>query len=221
MPATIEAPSPVETATNAAEWHASLGGVPLGRILMAPPPGRATEADALRGNCVELVNGTLVEKAMGQQESWLAMELVYLLIGFLRDHDLGKVSGPDAGARMLSENVRMPDVSFFAWSQFPSSVIPLEKVASIAPRLAVEVLSESNTRAEIAMKLGEFFASGTTLAWVIDPRKRTARVHTAAETFTELTETDALDGGDVVPGFRVVLADLFAAADRRSPRSQP
>jgi Uma2 family endonuclease len=221
MPATIGTPPPAETAATAADWLASLGGVPLERVRMRPLPGTATEADALRHNCVELVNGTLVEKAMGQKESRLAMQLVYLLIGYLQTHDLGWVSGPDAAARMTDENVRLPDVSFFRWDQFPGSVMPDEKVAGVSPRLAVEVLSESNTSAEIAMKLAEFFASGTALAWVIDPRKRTAHAHTAPEAFTELTDADTLEGGPVLPGFRVTLADLFSAADRRTPGSQP
>jgi Uma2 family endonuclease len=215
MPATIGTP-PAETAATAADWHAGLGGVPLERVRMRPLPGTATEADALRHNCVELVNGTLVEKPMGQPESWLAMELVYLLIGYLREHNIGRVSGPDAAARMRSKNVRIPDVSVFRRSQFAGSVIPADKVAAVAPQLAVEVLSESNTRDEIAQKLSEFFASGTTLAWVIDPWKRAARVHTAPETFTMLTEADSLDGSDVLPGFSCSLAELFAAAEEQS-----
>jgi len=205
---------------------AGLGGVPPERIWMTPTPGTATEADVVRvvessdRRLVELVDGTLVEKAMGQRESRIAGELIYLLIGYLKLHDIGWVSCPDGMARMRGGNVREPDVSLFPFSMFPDEVMPSEKVASVAPALAVEVLSESNTVAEIAKKLREYFASGTTLAWVIDPEKRVARVHTAASTFTTLDDTGVLDGGEVAPGFRCTLAELFAAGEHRSARKK-
>ena len=217
---------PVPTMADVAAILAGLGGVPLERIWMTPTPGTATEADVIRvvesldNRLVELVDGTLVEKAVGQRESRIAVELIYLLIGYMKVHDIGWVSGPDGMARMRGGNVREPDVSVFPFSMFPHEVMPREKVASVAPALAVEVLSESNTVAEIAKKLVELFASGTALAWVIDPEKRVARVHTAAATFTTLDDTGVLDGGDVVPGFRCTLAELFAAGEQRSARKK-
>ena len=73
-----------------------------------------------------------------------------------------------------------------------------------------EILSKSNTKKEIARKLGEYFASGTQLAWIVDPRTRTVRVHTSPTESTRLdAEAGVLDGGDVLPGFRLPLADLF------------
>jgi Uma2 family endonuclease len=98
--------------------------------------------------------------------------------------------------------------------------MPREKVASVAPQLAVEILSESNTVAEIAKKLREYFASGTTLAWVIDLENRIARVHTMATNFTALDATDTLDGGEILPGFRCPLGNLFEEASRRSARKK-
>ena len=214
----------LEPVATLADLVAGLGGVPLDRIWLSPRPGTATEADVIRiveslnNRLVELVDGTLVEKAVGQRESRIAVELIYLLIGYMKVHDIGWVSGPDGMARMRGGNVREPDVSVFPFSMFPDEVMPREKVASVAPALAVEVLSESNTVAEIAKKLAEFFASGTTLAWVIDPEKRTAKVHTDAATFTTLDDTGVLDGGEVAPGFRCTLAELFAAGEHRSAR---
>jgi Uma2 family endonuclease len=87
-------------------------------------------------------------------------------------------------------------------------------VPQLAPDLAVEVLSPSNTRAEMARKRGEYFRAGVRLVWEIDPRKRGVRVYTAADQFTDLSAGDALDGGTVLPGFTLPLADLFAELDR-------
>jgi Uma2 family endonuclease len=59
------------------------------------------------------------------------------------------------------------------------------------------------------------FRAGVRVVWMIDPQTRTAAVHTAPEALTPLTEAQDLDGGDLLPGFRLPLAALFAALDRR------
>ncbi len=215
-----------EPVVTLADLVAGLGDVPLERIWMTPRPGTATEADVVRivesadKRLVELVDGTLVEKLVGQRESRVTGELIYHLIGYTKRHDIGWVSIPDGMTRMSGGNVRLPDAAFYPFSMFPNDTAPDEKVASVSPALAVEVLSESNTVAEIAKKLAEFFASGTTLAWVIDPDKRTAKVHTSASDFTTLDATGTLDGAEVLPGFRCALADLFAAGEHRSARKK-
>ena len=220
MPATMP---PVPTMADVAAILAGLGGVPPERIWMTPMPGTATEADVIRvvesldNRLVELVDGTLVEKAMGQRESRVTGELIYQLIGYTKQHDIGWVSIPDGMTRMSGGNVRLPDAAFYPFSMYPNDTAPNEKIASLSPALAVEVLSESNTVAEIAKMLREYFASGTKLAWVIDPEKCVARIHTAATTFTTLDETGSLDGAGVMPGFRCALGRLFIAGDHLSP----
>jgi Uma2 family endonuclease len=80
----------------------------------------------------------------------------------------------------------------------------------VIPNLVVEVLSESNTRAEIAGKLKEYFFAGVQLVWVIDPRARTAATYTAPDEKTDISAAGTLDGGKVLPGFVLPLAALFA-----------
>ncbi len=224
MTATIV--NPVPTMADVAAILAGLGGVPPERIWMTPTPGTATEADVIRivesadKRLVELVDGTLVEKAVGQEESRITIRLGGKFDVYCEDNDFGWVSGPDGMTRMKGGNVRGPDLSVFPFSMFPDGEMPDELVASVAPMLAIEVLSKSNTVAEIAKKLVELFASGTTLAWVIDPKKRSAKVYTAATKFTTLDATGVLDGGEVVPGFRCPLADLFAVGKHRSARKK-
>ena len=79
----------------------------------------------------------------------------------------------------------------------------------LAPDLAVEVLSKSNTKPEMKRKLGEYFEAGVRLVWMVDPRKRTVRVHTAADQSFLIKEGESLDGGDVLPGFVLPLRELF------------
>jgi Uma2 family endonuclease len=79
----------------------------------------------------------------------------------------------------------------------------------VVPDLVVEVLSKGNTKGEMSRKLEEYFGAGVRLAWVVDPRKRTVRVHTTATRSRLLREPDELDGGEVLPGFRLPLTELF------------
>ena len=116
---------------------------------------------------------------------------------------------------MLLGLVRLPDVAFVSWDRLPERRVPDEPIPNVVPDLAVEVLSASNTAKEMARKRGEYFRAGVRLVWEIDPRARTARVYTSESSFTDLAVNDTLDGGTVLPGFTLPLAQLFAELDRR------
>jgi hypothetical protein len=107
-------PATIETVADLLE---SLGDLPPERIRMRPLPGTATEDDVLTADAgekrlCELVDGVLVEKPMGYDESPLAAEFIYALIEFLRRHNLGTAAGADGMMRLLTGLVRIPDVSF-------------------------------------------------------------------------------------------------------------
>jgi Uma2 family endonuclease len=154
-----------------ADLHKRLGKVPLERIRATPAPGTATEADLLVAGkpICELIDGVLVEKAMGTRESLLAG----LIFGYLWEHvgqnDLGRLLPGDGMCRLRPGNVRVPDVSFIPWERMPEKEEPEENVWSVTPALAIEVLSKSNTKAEIDQKITDLFATGCKLAWVINP----------------------------------------------------
>ena len=209
-------PRPVRHFDNGAEWLDALGGVPLERVIFDPLPGTATEADLLLfverdKRLCELIDGTLVEKPVGLIEAAIASNLTVEVGHHVRRNDLGAVSGSDSTLRMASSgHIRLPDFCFFAKARLPSGLLPPEPVPTLAPDLAVEVISESNTPREMARKLVEYFASGTRLAWYIDPSTRTVAVYRApGEPAFTLTEADALDGEDVLPGFSLPVAELF------------
>ena len=211
---------PEQTSDMLAEMLERLGGLPAERILYIPPPGTATEQDVIAyhdatNRLCELVDGVLVEKAMGYYESLLASVLIQFLREFIGPRNLGLVAG-EAGMMQLAPGlVRMPDVSFVSWDRFPQRKIPRDAIVNVAPDLAVEVLSKSNTPAEIQRKLNEYFAAGTRLAWIIDPETHTASVYTAADQFIHLTEDGALNGGEVLPGFELTVRRLFEEAGPR------
>jgi Uma2 family endonuclease len=193
-----------------------LGGIDPGRIRLQPPPGTATEKDLVRvveckiGLLCELVDGTLVEKAMSVEESLLAGWLLTLLTNFVRPRRLGVVFGPDAMLRVAPRQIRLPDVTFVGPAKWRAWCRARPAIADFGPDLAVEVLSRKNTRAEMNRKRRDYFAAGTRLVWEINPRRRTVAVYTSLRDPIRLTASDTLDGRPVLPGFSLALAELFA-----------
>lgn len=192
-----------------------MGNVPLDRIVFDPPPGTATVADVIRlidgdQKCaVELVNGTLVEKPMGLRESQIAIEVSNRIYNFQKPRQLGVVTGEHGTIRMVLGNVRIPDVAFFRRSALPDGCLPSEPAPQLAPALAVEVLSASNTEEEMRIKVREYFESGVELVWMLDPQLETLRAYDAPERFRQLTRDEVVDAGNVLPGFSVRVGDLF------------
>ena len=204
-----------------AELLDQLGDVPPHRVLLRPTPGTATERDVIAlhdrtNRLCELIDGVLVEKAMGAEESIFALWLGHYLLTYLTAHDLGQALGADGFIRLFPGAVRVPDVSYISWGRFPEKGVGA--IAPVIPDLVVEVLSKSNTRREMDRKLREYFEAGVRLVWYVDPKKRTARVYTAVNRSTLLHEDDHLDGGDVLPGFRLGLREWFDKAGRTGRR---
>jgi len=117
---------------------------------------------------------------------------------------------PDGPSRLQSGLIRFPDLTFVSWKRLPRREYPTTPIADVVPNLAAEVLSEGNTSAEMERKRREYFFAGVELVWEIDLFDRTVAVYTAPDVVTILTERDTLDGGRVLPGFRLPLAQAFA-----------
>lgn len=218
--------SPVATFETFADVARRLGDIPLNRIFWLPH--LATEEDCIRycevHGPTELIDGFLVEKAMGFRESLLAAMLIRHIGNFVIPKKLGLVGAPDAIMRLRKGQLRLPDVSFITWDRLLATDAHTKKVAPFGPDLAVEVLSEGNTRKEIDQKRNEFFAAGTKLIWVIDPKTRTAEVYndpTRPNQMTFIRENEALDGGTLLHGFRLPLAELFADVEPPAPPTTP
>ncbi|HUY33613.1 MAG TPA: Uma2 family endonuclease [Pirellulales bacterium] len=199
-----------------------LGGVPLDRIRLHPAPGTATINDVImvqekEGTLCELVEGVLVEKTVGYNESRLAVVLGGLLHAFVASRNLGLVTGADGTMEIMPDLVRIPDVAFTDWDRLPGGEPPTSPVPRLAPTLAVEVLSISNTPGEMEVKREDYFDAGVVLVWEIDPRTRTAVVYSSVTDVIKLAADGVLDGGTVLPGFRLPLNELFAELDRKGP----
>ena len=202
-------------AVTIADLLARLGNVPASRVRLSPTPGTATEKDLLKvldheNRPCELVEGTLVEKALGFNESEIAAQIITLLNSFVRRHNLGLVTGEAGTIRLMPGLVRIPDVTFVSWDRLPGRKRPKVPIPHLVPDLAIEVLSKSNTKPEMARKLREYFEAGVRSVWIVDPKKKTVRQYSALDQSVLLSEDQSLDGGAILPDFVLRVKDIFA-----------
>ena len=108
------------------------------------------------------------------------------------------------------DTVRGPDVSFISLARLHPHQVPEEFIPG-APDLAVEILSPSSRWSEVEEKIADYFAAGTRLVWVVDPRERRAIVRYPDRPPRVVASGESLDGEDVVPGFALALAELFGS----------
>ena len=111
------------------------------------------------------------------------------------------------------DTVRGPDVCFYSHARLPRAEVA-KGLPPVPPDLAVEVLSEWNTDREMSRKRREYFDAGVRLVWMIDPTERTVHAYTATDHFTTHGVGDILDGGEVLPGFRLPIREWFERAER-------
>lgn len=208
----IPTESGVRTAADLVEWF---GPIPLHRICFDPPPGSATEEDVIEihnreDRLFELVDGILVEKTMGTYEAYLATVIALLLGNYVREHKLGIVLGADGMMRLAPQLIRIPDAAFISWDRLPGRRVPRDPVADLAPDLAIEVISKWNTHKEMERKLGDYFAAGVRQVWYAYPTTRDFHVYAAPDRWTVFGEDQTIDGGDLLPGLRLAVREVFA-----------
>ena len=197
-----------------AELQRRFGAVPPDRVLTDPAPGTAThedwEAANRRGDGLyELIDRTLIRKAVSDLSSWLGGKLFRLIGNFAEDRGLGYVHPAD-GFFDLPDGLRAPDAAFTRLADRPHGLQD-HGYSDVPPALVVEALSPGNTAREMELKRAVYFAAGVELVWEADPLARTVVVWTEPDADTALSAEagDGLTGGAVLPGFRVPLADLF------------
>lgn len=191
-----------------------LGDIPAERVWLTPYPGTATvddviEAEAKWNRLCELVEGTLVEKAMGMKESRIAVVLAGLMDSHAYTQDLGIVLGADGTMRIMPGLVRIPDVSFVSWKSLPERKIPEDPIPDLVPDLAVEVLSKGNTPKEMERKVAEYFAAGVRQVWLVDDRKHTFEVFTSPTKSRIYKGEQTIKGGKLLPGFALSVDSFF------------
>lgn len=166
---------------------------------------------SLQGKHFELLNGELIEMSPTKQTHGAIANLIaYLITGYVLPRKLGVVYAAETGFALSNGNVLAPDVSFTIKSRIEPEA---SGFTTVAPDLAVEVHSASNTEPEMQEKVSAFFEAGTRLVWIVYPRSRTIYVYTAPKRVSILAQDDPLDGGEVLPGFSVKAQEIFSILD--------
>jgi Uma2 family endonuclease len=158
----------------------------------------------------ELVRGRVVrEPPAGGYHSWFGVNLAAALRDFAGARQLGYVFGADCGFRLAfdPDTVRSPDLAFVRAARLPEG--PPAGFVPFAPDLAVEIVSPTDARGALARKAAEYLRAGTLLVWIIDPAARTVTVPRAAESPGVLRTGDTLTAEELLPGFRLPVADLL------------
>lgn len=160
----------------------------------------------------ELVAGRLVTMTpAGGLHGAVGMRLGGALTAYVDEHRLGVVLNADTGFKLESDpdTVRAPDVSFVAQSRISASGLPTGYWQG-PPDLAIEVLSPSDSRADLRAKVAEYLRLGVREVWFVEPVERQLTIHRPGETPRTVGEADTLEGGELLPGFRYPLARLFS-----------
>ena len=160
----------------------------------------------------ELVRGELKRMSpTGEEHGGVTMELAAPLHRYVKLNQLGRVYAAETGFKLESDpdTVRAPDIAFVRAERIQATG-RVQGYGEGAPDLAVEVLSPGNTKREMAEKVEEYFAAGARLVWIVNPKSKTVTVYRSLTDIVTLTEKAMLDGGEVVPGFQIPVAEIFA-----------
>ena len=161
------------------------------------------------GKRYELIRGVLVEKVTtGDPHALVVAMIAAVLIMFVGPRNYGGVRAGDPGylLEIGPDTVRAPDVSWIASGRVPEGT---RGFPNLAPDLAVEVKSPSNSNPEMRRKAEMWLSFGARQVWVADPDTTTITVYRPGVDPVELGEDDNIDGGDLLPDFTAPVWSLF------------
>ncbi|MEO8435808.1 MAG: Uma2 family endonuclease [Pyrinomonadaceae bacterium] len=160
----------------------------------------------------ELVKGELIRMPPppGHKHGLVAMRIAGPLHQYVESNNLGVVYAAETGFKIEEDpdTVRAPDVAFLRRERIEAAG-DVKGYWRGAPDLAVEVLSPSDRVTAVEEKVQKWLEAGTRMVWVVSPKLHTITVYRSLSDIVLLTEKDSLDGGEIVPGFRIALAEVF------------
>ncbi|MFH5805495.1 Uma2 family endonuclease [Alienimonas sp. DA493] len=200
----------LETAADLPALLERLGSVPAERVRFDPFPGTGTWEDVDRvrretGKLCELIDGTLVEKAVSDWTGYLGLRLGSLLMTFVLERKLGVCHGSD-GFFHFGGDLRAPDISYTPKERRRGGLLR-HGYSDMPPTLVVEVLSPGNTQREMALKRRTYFAHDVVRVWEVGDGVVT--VWEGLDASVELRGGQTLTGEPVLPGFAIAVDDLF------------
>lgn len=159
-----------------------------------------------RDRLFELIHGEIVEVVSNGESSEIGMLIGGFLTLFVRQHKLGRVTGADGGYMVAGERY-IPDAAYISRARQPA--VSRAAYNPLAPDLAVEVLSPSNDPGDMRIKIVNYLRAGT-VVWLVDPAQKQIEVYIPDQAPVILTINDTLNGGALLPGFTLLLSEIFA-----------
>jgi Uma2 family endonuclease len=161
----------------------------------------------------EVIDGVRVEREpMGAFETVLASWLCHLMNSFAAGKKVGLAVNEVLFVLNAARNLhRRPDVAFVSYARWPTSIVAREPAWNVVPDLAVEIVSPTNLAEEVDRKITDYFQSEVRLVWVFYPDSGRVYVYQSPTHVSILERTDTLDGGEVLPGFRLPIAQVYEA----------
>jgi Uma2 family endonuclease len=157
---------------------------------------------------LELIEGEIVEKMPSFTPSRIASRINRVVGNFVDKRHLGYVTGEAGGYVISPGNVFNPDVGYISKERLPE--VP-EREAPVPPDLAVEVKSPTDSKRAMRRKAEKYLSAGTRLVWLVFPEQQLVEVYTPDEDVQVVGIDGTLDGGDVLPGFRLPVREIFKA----------
>ena len=159
----------------------------------------------------ELIRGVLCENmAAGGEHGEIVMNLGAQMMSFVKPRRLGRLAGSDTGVRLENDpdTVREPDLLFISAEKLPLNV-RVTQYYEVVPDIVLEVSSPSDSRADVYDKARMWHSHGVRLVWAAYPDTLSVDVHSEDGSIVTLNENDALDGGEILPGFTCPVSDIF------------
>jgi Uma2 family endonuclease len=155
----------------------------------------------------EYIRGAVYEVVSNNYSSQVGILIGGMLAVYVAQHRLGQVTGADGGYQVMGERY-IPDAGFISRAKQPN---PSRAAYNPnPPDLAIEVLSPSDTDEKMRVKVANYVAAGA-VVWVIDPDAKAVEIYVPGQGVRVIGTDDVLDGGELLPGFRVNVADIFPA----------
>ena len=182
--------------------------IDLGARLLTADDLLRLSSQGVRG---ELIRGALCETMpVGQEHGEIVVNLAAELRNFVKPRRLGRLTASDAGVQLEwdPDTVREPDIAFIS-AQKSSPGVRVTGYSEVPPDLVVEVASPGDSRRNLNDKARMWLSFGVRLVWVVHPDQRTVDVHRTNHPVATLSDAEALDGLDVLPGFTCQVRTVF------------